>query len=152
MIRIIFLILTGVFLVAGSAQNTAQAQNIFLTPNKSQKADTDESSSNKLPFFVVPQNRDVKSKAAKVARAPREKIQLRPLETNIRTKDFEIFNQLGSLDLNLLQAGARPPQTQQELMQVAAALNMPLVSDVLAMKKMLEQGALTEVARVLNSR
>ena len=150
MFRFLLLTLTGFLFLAGPMAETAQAQNLFLSPNKSDTQNSSKKSPSVLPKYVVPQTNTKRTTTNRnTARTSQRGAPVTATSTKMNTQDFAIFNQLGDMDLGLLQGGV--PQSQEEIMQMAAALNMPLVSDILSIKSVLEQAGMDKLVGVLNS-
>lgn len=150
MIRVLLLTLTGFLFLSVSAQQDANAQNFFLSPNSSQSEDKSEKPNTALPKFVVPQ-RNVTPKAKTSARKAATRKANTQKARVMNTQDFEVFNQLQGLDLQMFARGMQVPSTQAELLELSAALNMSMVTEVLSMKRLLEDQGLSEAVRLTRS-
>lgn len=148
MFRVLLLMLISFLFTAVPAQQEASAQNIFLTPNKNKSTSgTDKPST--APIFVVPKKNSSSSSSqpstgtssfytyqsssnSSAGGAPT----LPALPGNMNMDGFDIFNQLGGSNLGL--SSSDVPQSEEEMLQMAAALNVPVVADVLQYKRLLE--------------
>ena len=134
MIRVFLQLVTGFVLLASMVGAPAIAQNLFITPNNKDKSASDKAEK-ALPGIVVKPR--VRSRFDDVRGTPKKrKVYKRKVQK--RNPDFDIFKKVKGLDLDLMRAGGREPQTQEELRLVSAAYSMPQVSGMLEMKRKIE--------------